>query len=197
MADEAIKYLTESNAAAPEKPFFLYYVLGGTHAPHHPTPEWIAKMKGKFDMGWNDLREQIFANQKKRSDIPPNTELTPWTDLLPKWDTLNPTQKKMYDHQAEIFGAYAAYTDHEIGRVIQAVEDLGKLDNTIIIYISGDNGSSAEGSPNGTPNEIIPFNGIELTAEQQMPFYDAWGTDQTYPHYSIGWAWALDTPFQW
>ena len=115
MADEAIKYLTDLNAAAPEKPFFLYYVPGGTHAPHHPTPEWIAKMKGKFDMGWNEMRDQIFANQKKLGVIPPNTELTPWPDLLPKWETLNPTQKKVYVHQAEIFGAYAAYTDHGEG----------------------------------------------------------------------------------
>ena len=146
MADEAIKYMTELNAAAPEKPFFLYYVPGGTHAPHHPTPEWIAKMKGKFDMGWNEMREQIFANQKKLGVIPQNTQLTPWPDSLPKWDTLNPTEKKVFAHQAEIFGAYVAYTDNEIGRVIQAVEDLGKLDNTLIIYISGDNGTSAEGS---------------------------------------------------
>ena len=157
MADEAIKYMTELNAAAPEKPFFLYYVPGGTHAPHHPTPEWIAKMKGKFDMGWNEMREQIFANQKKLGVIPQNTQLTPWPDILPKWDTLNPTEKKVFAHQAEIFGAYVAYTDHEIGRVIQAVEDLGKLDNTLIIYISGDNGTSAEGSTIGTSSISPPF----------------------------------------
>src|SRR5213075_1094648 len=126
-----------------------------------------------------------------------NATLTPWPKELPEWDSLGLIEKKLFIKQADVYGAYLAYTDHEIGRVIQAVEDLGKLDNTIIIYISGDNGSSAEGSPNGTPNEIIPFNGIELTAEQQMPFYDAWGTDQTYPHYSIGWAWVLDTPFKW
>ena len=179
MADEAIKYLTESNAAAPEKPFFLYYVLGGTHAPHHPTPEWIAKMKGKFDMGWNDLREQIFANQKKLGVIPPNTELTPWPDLLPKWDTLNPTQKKMYAHQAEIFGAYAAYTDHEIGRVIQAVEDLGKLDNTLIIYISGDNGTSAEGSAIGTTFDLDAIQGIDMPVDAQLKFYNVLGSDLT------------------
>ena len=146
MADEAIKYMTDLSAAAPEKPFFIYYVPGGTHAPHHPTPEWIAKMKGKFDMGWNEMREQILANQKKLGVIPQNTQLTPWPDVLPKWDTLNATEKKVYAHQAEIFGAYVAYTDHEIGRVIQAVEDLGQLDNTLIIYISGDNGTSAEGT---------------------------------------------------
>jgi arylsulfatase len=197
MADEAIKYMTELNAAAPEKPFFLYYVPGGTHAPHHPTPEWIAKMKGKFDMGWNDLRDQIFANQKKLGVIPPNTELTPWPDLLPKWDTLNPTQKKVYAHQAEIFGAYAAYTDHEIGRVIQAVEDLGKLDNTLIIYIEGDNGTSAEGSAIGTTFDLAAIQGIDMPVEAQLKFYDVLGSDLTTPHMSVAWSWAFDTPFKW
>jgi arylsulfatase A-like enzyme len=197
MADEAIKYLTELNAAAPEKPFFLYYVPGGTHAPHHPTPEWIAKMKGKFDMGWNQLREQIFANQKKLGVIPPNTELTPWPDLLPKWDTLNPTQKKVYAHQAEIFGAYAAYTDHEIGRVIQAVEDLGKLDNTLIIYISGDNGTSAEGSAIGTTFDLAAIQGIDMPVDAQLKFYNVLGSDLTTPHMSVAWSWAFDTPFKW
>jgi arylsulfatase A-like enzyme len=197
MADEAIKYLTDLNAAAPEKPFFLYYVPGGTHAPHHPTPEWIAKMKGKFDMGWNDLRDQIFANQKKLGVIPSNTELTPWPDLLPKWDTLNPTQKKVYAHQAEIFGAYAAYTDHEIGRVIQAVEDLGKLDNTLIIYISGDNGTSAEGSAIGTTFDLDAIQGIDMPVDAQLKFYDVLGSDLTTPHMSVAWSWAFDTPFKW
>jgi arylsulfatase len=197
MADEAIKYLTELNAAAPEKPFFLYYVPGGTHAPHHPTPEWIAKMKGKFDMGWNQLRDQIFANQKKLGVIPANTELTPWPDLLPKWDTLNPTQKKVYAHQAEIFGAYAAYTDHEIGRVIQAVEDLGKLDNTLIIYISGDNGTSAEGSAIGTTFDLAAIQGIDMPVDAQLKFYNVLGSDLTTPHMSVAWSWAFDTPFKW
>jgi arylsulfatase A-like enzyme len=197
MADEAIKYLTDLNAAAPDKPFFLYYVPGGTHAPHHPTPEWIAKMKGKFDMGWNELRETIFANQKKLGVIPPNTELTPWPDLLPKWDTLNPTQKKVYAHQAEIFGAYAAYTDHEIGRVIQAVEDLGKLDNTLIIYISGDNGTSAEGSAIGTVFDLAAIQAIDMPVDAQLKFYDVLGSDLTTPHMSVAWSWAFDTPFKW
>jgi arylsulfatase A-like enzyme len=197
MADEAIKYLTELNAAAPEKPFFLYYVPGGTHAPHHPTPEWIAKMKGKFDMGWNEMRDQIFANQKKLGVIPANTELTPWPDLLPKWDTLNPTQKKVYAHQAEIFGAYVAYTDHEIGRVIQTVEDLGKLDNTLIIYISGDNGTSAEGSTIGTTFDLAAIQGIDMPVDAQLKFYDVLGSDLTTPHMSVAWSWAFDTPFKW
>jgi arylsulfatase A-like enzyme len=199
MADEAIKYLTELNAAAPEKPFFLYYVPGGTHAPHHPTPEWIKKISDMhlFDKGWNDLRETIFANQKKLGVIPPNTELTPWPDLLPKWDTLNATQKKVYAHQAEIFGAYVAYTDHEIGRVIQAVEDLGKLDNTLIIYISGDNGTSAEGSAIGTTFDLAAIQGIDMPVDAQLKFYDVLGSDLTTPHMSVAWSWAFDTPFKW
>ena len=197
MADEAINYMQGLNAAAPEKPFFLYYVPGGTHAPHHPTPEWIAKMKGKFDGGWNQLREQIFANQKKLGVIPANTQLTPWPDSLPKWDTLNPTQKKVYAHQAEIFAAYVAYTDNEIGRVIQAVEDLGKLDNTLIIYISGDNGTSAEGSAIGTTFDLAAIQGIDMPVDVQLKFYDVLGSDQTTPHMSVAWSWAFDTPFKW
>ena len=197
MADEAIRYMKGLKAAAPEKPFFLYYVPGGTHAPHHPTPEWIAKMKGKFDMGWNQLREQIFANQKKLGVIPANAQLTPWPDLLPKWDTLNPTQKKVYAHQAEIFAAYVAYTDHEIGRVIQAVEDLGQLDNTLIIYISGDNGTSAEGSTIGTVFDLAAIQAIDMPVDAQLKFYDVLGSDQTTPHMSVAWSWAFDTPFKW
>jgi arylsulfatase A-like enzyme len=197
MADEAVAYLKQMNAAAPDKPFFLYFVPGGTHAPHHPTPEWIAKMKGKFDMGWNEMREQIFANQKKLGVIPADAQLTPWPDLLPKWDTLNPTQKKVYAHQAEIFAAYVAYTDHEIGRVVQAVEDLGKLDNTIIIYISGDNGTSAEGTAIGTTFDLAAIQGIDMPVEAQLKFYDVLGSDVTTPHMSVAWSWAFDTPFKW
>jgi arylsulfatase len=200
MADEAIQWMNELNDINPEIPFLLYYAPGGTHSPHHPTPEWIQKISDMhlFDKGWNAVREQIFANQKRLGVIPPDAKLTPWPkELLKEWDQLTPAEQKLFIRQADVYGAYLAYTDHEIGRVIQAVEDLGKLDNTLIIYISGDNGSSAEGSPTGTPNEGLPFNGIELTAEQQMPWYDAWGSAQTYPHYSIGWAWALDTPYKW
>ncbi len=137
------------NTLAPEQPFFVYYVPGGTHAPHHPTPEWIEKISDMhlFDKGWNALREQIFANQKKLGVIPQNAKLTPWPDdLLKHWDALSDDEKKMFIRQVDVYAAYLAYTDHEIGRVIQAVEDMGKLDNTLIIYISGDNGASAEGT---------------------------------------------------
>jgi arylsulfatase len=198
MADDAIDYLSQVNALDPKKPFFLYYAPGGTHAPHHPTPEWIAKFKGRFDMGWNVAREQIFANQKQLGVIPQDAKLTPWPDdILKKWDDLPADEKKLYAHQMEVYAAYLAYTDHEIGRVIQAVEDLGKLDNTLVIYISGDNGGSAEGTPNGTPNEMTTFNGIDVPVADQMKYLDVWGSDQTYPHMAVGWTWAMDTPFKW
>ena len=199
MADEAINYLKDLNAAAPEKPFFLYYVPGGTHAPHHPTPEWITKIGDMhlFDKGWNELREQIFANQKKLGVIPANTQLTPWPDSLPKWDTLNANEKKLFVRQADVFAAYVAYTDNEIGRVIQAVEDIGKLDNTLIIYISGDNGTSAEGSAVGTPFDMAAIQAVNVPVDTQLKFYNVWGTDKTTPHMSVAWSWAFDTPFKW
>jgi arylsulfatase A-like enzyme len=198
MADDAIQHMRELDASSPDQPFFVYYVPGGTHSPHQPTQEWIDKFKGKFDMGWNQLREQIFANQKRLGVIPQNTQLTPWPDSLPKWDTLPAENKKLFAHQAEVFAAYVAYTDHEIGRVIQAVDDIGKLDNTLIIYISGDNGTSAEGTLVGTPNQMTAYNGIlDIPIADQMKAYDAWGSAATYPHMSVAWSWAFDTPFKW
>jgi len=199
LADEAIKYMTELNAAAPDQPFLLYYVPGGTHAPHQPTPEWIKKISDMhlFDKGWNELREQIFANQKKLGVIPPGTQLTAWPDSLPKWDTLNANEKKLFVRQADVFAAYVAYTDHEIGRVIQSVQDLGKADNTLIIYISGDNGTSAEGSTIGTPFDLAAIQAVDIPVEDQLKFYDVWGSAQTTPHMSVAWSWAFDTPFKW
>jgi arylsulfatase A-like enzyme len=200
MADDAIHWLNQLNDIDPSMPFLVYYVPGGTHAPHHATPEWIKKISDMhlFDKGWNALRDQIFANQKKLGVIPQDAKLTPWPDnLLKRWDTLTDEEKKLYIRQADVYAAYLAYTDHEIGRVIQAVEDMGKLDNTLIIYISGDNGASAEGSPNGTPSEVLQFNGVELPVAEQMKFYDAWGTDLTYNHMAVPWAWAFDTPYKW
>ena len=201
MADDAIAHIKMLHEVDPSKPFFVHYVPGGTHAPHHATPEWIKKISEMhlFDKGWNELREQIFANQKKLGVIPQDAKLTPWPDkLLKKWDQLTADEKKMFIRQADVYAAYLAYTDHEIGRVIQAVEDLGQLDNTLIIYISGDNGSSAEGNPNGTPNEVAQFNGVEVpVADQLKYFYDAWGSDKTYNHMAVGWTWAFDTPYKW
>jgi arylsulfatase len=200
MADDAIHWLNQLNDINPEMPFFLHYVPGGTHAPHHPTPEWIKKVSDMhlFDKGWNALRDQIFENQKRLGVIPADTKLTPWPDkLLKRWDTLTAEEKKLFIRQVDVYAAYLAYTDHEIGRVVEAVEKMGKLDNTLIIFISGDNGASAEGSPNGTPSEVLQFNGVELPVSEQMKFYDAWGSQQTYNHMAVGWAWAFDTPFRW
>ncbi len=161
MADEAIDYMNQVNTLTPDQPFFVYYVPGGTHAPHHPTKEWVDKISSMhlFDEGWNQLRERIFENQKKLGVVPQDAKLTPWPkDLLKDWDQLSADEKKMFVRQVEVFAAYVAYTDDEIGRVIQAVEDMGKLDNTLIIYINGDNGTSSEGTLIGTPNEVAMFN---------------------------------------
>jgi arylsulfatase len=200
MADEAIEWMNQLNQIDPSKPFFCYYVPGGTHAPHHPTKEWVDRIHDMhlFDKGWNELRETIFANQKKLGVIPADAKMTPWPDdLLKRWDKLTADEKKLFIRQVEVYAAYLAYTDHEIGRVIQAVEDMGKLDNTLIIYISGDNGSSAEGQLSGTPNEVAMFNAVQVPVEAQLKFYDVWGTDRTYNHMAVGWTWAFDTPFSW
>jgi len=199
MADEAIARINMLDAVQPDRPFMIYYAPGGTHAPHHPTKEWVDKIEAMhlFDDGWNKLRDTIFANQKRMGIIPETAELTAWPDSLPEWDTLSDEAKKLYIRQADVYAAYLAYTDHEIGRVVQAIEDTGKLDNTLIIYISGDNGASPEGTLNGLYSEFAVLNGVHPTVEDNMKFYDVWGTDQTYPHYAVPWAWAWATPYQW
>jgi arylsulfatase len=200
MADDAIKYVNEINQIDPSKKFFIKYAPGATHAPHHPTEEWVKKIHDMhlFDEGWNKLRDQIFENQKKLGVIPADTKLEPWpTKVLKNWDDLTAEEQKLFIKQVEIFAAYAAYSDYEIGRIIQTIEDMGKLDNTLIIYINGDNGTSAEGGPLGTPNEVAFFNGISVPVETQMKWYDVWGTEETYNHMSAGWSWAFDTPFTW
>jgi len=200
MADDCIKHLNMLNQVDPSKKFFIKYAPGATHAPHHPTKEWVKKIHDMhlFDDGWNKLRDKIFENQKRLGVIPADTKLEPWpTEHLKNWDDLNDTEKKLYIKQVEIFAAYAAYSDYEIGRVIQAIEDMGKLDNTLIIYINGDNGTSAEGGPLGTPNEVAFFNGVSVPVDIQMKWYDVWGTEETYNHMSAGWSWAFDTPFTW
>ena len=200
MADDAIDWMTRIHQTNPRQPIFLHYVPGASHAPHHPTKEWVDKIRAMhlFDDGYEKLRERIFANQQKLGVIPKDLKLTPWpNEVLTPWDKLSPEDKKLYIRQVEVFAAYVAYNDHEIGRVIQAFEDLGKLDNTIIIYQNGDNGTSAEGGPEGTFSEVAFFNGVRPPVDVQMKFYDAWGTELTYNHMSAGWSWAFDTPFDW
>ncbi len=200
MADDAIDHITRIHQTDPSKPIFIKYAPGATHAPHHPTKEWIEKIRAMklFDDGYEKLRERIFENQKRLGVIPKDSRLTPWpNDMLKPWSQLSEDEKKLFIRQVEVFAAYAAYSDHEIGRVIQTFADLGRLDNTLIIYINGDNGTSAEGGPTGTPNEVAFFNGVSVPVEAQMKWYDVWGTEQTYNHMSAGWSWAFDTPFDW
>ena len=201
MADDAIDYLNRLNQTMPGKPFFVKYAPGATHAPHHPTKEWVQKISDMhlFDKGYNKLREQIFEQQKKLGVIPQDTQMEPWPEkVIKSWDNLSADEQKLFIKQAEIFAAYAAYSDYEVGRVVQAIEDMGRLDNTLVIYINGDNGTSAEGGPLGTPNEVAFFNGVnEMPVETQLKWYDVWGTEETYNHMSAGWSWAFDTPFSW
>lgn len=201
MADDAIDYMTRIHQIQPDKPIFIKYAPGATHAPHHPTKEWVDKISAMhlFDDGYNKLRDKIFANQKAMGIIPANATLAPWPEKFIKpWDKLTPTEQKLFIKQVEVFAAYAAYSDHETGRVVDAFQKLGKPENTLIIYINGDNGTSAEGGPLGTPNEVAFFNGLNaIPAEVQMKFYDVWGTEATYNHMSAGWSWAFDTPFDW
>lgn len=200
MADDAIDWMYRIHQTDPNQPVFVYYVPGASHAPHHPMKEWVDKIHAMhlFDDGYEKLRERIFENQKRLGVIPQNEQLTPWpAEMLTPWDKLTPDAQKLYIKQVEVFAAYVAYSDHEIGRVIQAFKELGKLDNTLIIYQNGDNGTSAEGGPLGTFSEVAFFNGVSVPVELQMKFYDVWGTEATYNHMSAGWSWAFDTPFDW
>ncbi len=200
MADDAIAWMDRIHQTDPSQPIFLHYCPGASHAPHHPTKEWVDKIHAMhlFDDGYEKLRERIFENQKKLGVIPPDQVLTPWPKhILTPWDELSAEAKKLYIRQVEIFAAYVAYNDHEIGRVIQHFEELGKLDNTLVIYQNGDNGTSAEGGPQGTYSEVAFFNGVRPPVDVQMKFYDAWGTEFAYNHMSAGWSWAFDTPFDW
>ena len=201
MADDAIDYISRMHQTDPSKPIFIKYAPGATHAPHHPTEEWVKKIHDMhlFDDGYNKLRDRIFEQQKQLGVIAEDAKLAPWPDqILKPWDQLSKEEQKLFIRQVEVFAAYAAYSDAEIGRVVDAFEEAGRLDNTLIIYINGDNGTSAEGGPLGTPNEVAFFNGVnEMPVEMQMKWYDAWGTEETYNHMSAGWSWAFDTPFDW
>jgi arylsulfatase A-like enzyme len=199
MADEAIAYIRRVKEIQPDRPFMIYYAPGGTHAPHHPTKEWVKKISDMhlFDKGYQAVRAQIFANQKRLGIIPKDAKLTASPDTIKRWDQLDAEAKKLFIREADVYAAYLAYTDHEIGRVIQAIDDMDQLDNTLVIYISGDNGASPEGQTNGLYSEVTLVNGLVPTVAENMKFYDVWGTDQTYPHYSAGWALTFDTPYQY
>ena len=203
MADKAIEWLHGVRAHSSDKRWFAYYSTSASHAPHHVTREWSERYKGAFDQGWDTLREETFARQKRLGVIPADAELTPRPDAMPAWDSLDETHKRLYARQMEVYAGYSANVDWNIGRVIDAIEEMGDLDNTLVIYIWGDNGASMEGTLSGTFNELTTMNGVPLTDEQQLQLVlkwgglEAWGTELMAPHYSAAWAWASNTPFQW
>ena len=197
MTNQAIHWMRYQKSLTPDKPFFMYFVPGATHAPHHVPKEWIAKYKGKFDEGWDKFRDETLARQIKLGVVPPGTKLAPKPDAIKDWDKLTADEKKLFSRQMEIFAGFGEYADTEIGRLIQALEQTGQMDNTLIFYIVGDNGTSAEGGMNGLFNEYTYFAGVHETVEDILKHYDELGGPMSYPHMAAGWAIAGDTPFAW
>jgi arylsulfatase A-like enzyme len=198
LADKAIGWIRQQKSTAPDKPFFIYFAPGATHAPHHVPPDWIAKYKGKFDQGWDKLREGTFARQKQLGVISPDCELTRRPAEIPAWDQTDERVRPVLTRQMEIYAAYLSFADHHVGRVIDALGDLQILDDTLIYYIIGDNGASAEGTLNGTLNETATGEAPDLmTPGYMIEHIDDFGTEQAFNHYAVGWAHAMDTPYQW
>jgi arylsulfatase len=197
MTEQAIKWMRSVKTLAPDKPFFMYFAPGAVHAPHHVPKEWIAKYKGRFDAGWDKLREETLAKQIARGVVPRGTKLAPKPAFIKDWDSLSADEKRLFARQMEVFAGFGEYTDQEIGRLIQAVADQGELDNTLVFYIVGDNGASAEGGAHGVFNEMSYFNGVPEPLELQLERIDQLGGPMAYSHYAAGWAVAGDTPFTW
>ena len=198
LADKAIEWLRMQHALAPNKPWLLYYATGTAHAPHHAPKDWIAKYKGKFEQGWDKVREETLARQIKQGVVPANTQLTKRPDQIPAWDSLSADQKRLYAHMMEVYAGALSHADYQIGRVIDAVAESGQLDNTLVIYIMGDNGASAEGSLQGTTNEVATAgNGVKEDLPFLLSMIDKLGGPLTYNHYPVGWALAMDSPMQW
>jgi len=197
MTNNAISWVRFQQALTPDKPFFMYFATGACHAPHHAPKEWIDKYKGKFDAGWDKLREETLAKQKQLGLVPQNVKLAPKPSDIKDWDKLSADEKKLFSRQMETYAGFAEHTDHEIGRLATAIEELGEMDNTLFLYVVGDNGASAEGTMNGLYNELTYFNGVPESLEEMLKHYEEWGSESTYPHYAAGWAVALNAPFQW
>jgi len=197
MTNQAISWMKFQKALTPNKPFFIYYAPGATHAPHHVPAEWRDKYKGKFDQGWDKVREETLERQKKLGVVPANTKLGPKPKDIKDWDTLSADEKKLFTRQMETYAGFSEHTDNEIGRLYSAVEEVGQADNTLFIYIVGDNGASAEGQMNGAYNEMSFFNGAPESTADMLKHYDEWGSASTYPHFPAGWAVAMDSPFSY
>jgi arylsulfatase A-like enzyme len=197
MTNQAISWVRFQQALTPDKPFMIYFATGATHAPHHAPKEYIDKYKGKFDEGWDKVREETLERQKKMGLVPQNAVLAPRPTDIKAWESLSADEKKLFAHQMEVYAGFGEHTDHEIGRLYDAIDDLGVIDNTVFIYIVGDNGASAEGTMNGLFNEYTYFNAIPETVPEMLKHYDEWGGPNTYPHYAAGWAVAMDSPFSY
>ena len=197
LADKAIEYIHQEKSVTPDRPFFIYYAPGATHAPHHVPQAWIAKFKGQFDQGWDKYREETYQRQLKMGIIPPGTKLTPRPKDIPAWDSLTSDEKKVAARLMETFAAFTAQTDYEVGRVIDAIRDIGQLDNTLIMWEIGDNGASMEGTLNGVFNEMVSLNGQKEDTSYVIRHIDEIGGPEAYNHFPVGWAWAMNTPFQW
>jgi len=197
MTDNAIAWMKFQKALTPDKPFFMYFAPGATHAPHHVPKEWIAKNKGRFDGGWDKMREETLARQIALGVVPKGTKLAAKPEAIKDWDKLSADEQKLFARQMEVYSGFGEYCDHEIGRLFDAVGETGELDNTLIFYILGDNGTSAEGGMAGMFNEMTYFNGVAETVQEMLKHYDEWGGPSTYPHMAAGWAVAGDTPFMW
>jgi arylsulfatase len=197
MTNQAIAWMKYQKALTPDKPYFMYLAPGATHAPHHVPQSYIDKWKGKFDGGWDAMRQQILDRQIAKGIVPKGTKLAPKPDAIQNWDSLSPDQKRLFTRQAETFAGFLDMTDHEIGRLVEAVEESGQADNTMIIFVYGDNGTSAEGGANGMYSEMTYFNGVQETVEDMLKKVDKWGGPETYPHMAAGWAVMFDAPYQW
>jgi arylsulfatase len=197
MTEKARAWIRYQKALTPDRPAFVYFAPGATHAPHHVPKEWIAKWKGKFDQGWDKLREETLARQIKMGIVPPGTKLAPKPPAIKDWDALSADEQRLFARQAEVFAAFADYTDHEIGRMLDAFAEVGEADNTLVFYVAGDNGTSGEGGQNGMFNEYTYFNGVPERVEDMLKLVDKWGDPDTYPHMAAGWAVALNAPFGW
>jgi arylsulfatase A-like enzyme len=197
MTNQAISWTRFQKALQPDKPFFIYFAPGATHAPHHAPKEFIDKYKGKFDQGWDKIREETLARQKKAGIIPENAQLAPKPKEIKDWDALSADEKKLFARQMEVYAGFAEHTDYEVGRLISAIEEMGQLENTVIFFIAGDNGASAEGQMNGVYNEMTYFNAFPETVPEMLKHLDEWGSPSTYPHFAAGWAVAMDVPFTW
>ena len=197
MTDQAVSWIKYQKALTPEKPFFVYFAPGATHAPHHVPKKWIKRWKGKFDQGWDKLRDEILSRQVEQGIVPKGTPLAPKPKAIPDWNKLSADEKKLFTHQVEVFAAYIEMTDYEVGRVIEAIKQTGQLNNTLIFLVYGDNGTSAEGGRNGMFSEMTYFNGVHEKVPDMLKVMDKWGGPETYPHMAAGWAVAFDTPYKW